>query len=85
MRAYVLIQTEVGRAASVVTEIRAIAGVVAADVVTGSYDVVVVTEAPTLNALARLVVSRIQATAGITHTLTCPTVDLDEELAPLPR
>ena len=77
VRAYVLIQTEVGQAAAVVHAVRSVAGVVAADNVTGSYDVIVTTEAESLNDLARLVVSRIQATPGITHTLTCPAVDLD--------
>jgi DNA-binding Lrp family transcriptional regulator len=77
MRAYVLIQTEVGRAASVAHAVRSLAGVVAADIVTGSYDVILATEAESLNDLARLVVSRVQATPGITHTLTCPVVDLD--------
>jgi DNA-binding Lrp family transcriptional regulator len=77
MRAYVLIQTEIGQAAAVVRAVRSLSGVVAADNVTGNYDVVVTTEAESLNDLARLVVSRVQATPGITHTLTCPVVDLD--------
>lgn len=76
MRAYVLIQTEVGQAEPVARAVRSLTGVVAADNVTGSYDVIVVAEAESLNELARLVVSRIQATPGITHTLTCPAVEL---------
>ena len=44
--AYVLIQTEVGKAAQVADAVRAIDGVVAADDVTGPYDVIVRTEAP---------------------------------------
>ena len=43
--AYVLIQTEVGRAEKVATAARDIAGVVAADNVAGPYDVIVKTEA----------------------------------------
>ena len=43
--AYLLIQTEVGKAAFVVEAIRKIDGVVSADDVTGPYDVIVVTEA----------------------------------------
>jgi DNA-binding Lrp family transcriptional regulator len=78
VRAYVLIQTEVGQAAAVVRAVRSLPGVVAADNVTGSYDVIVAADAESLNELARLVVSRVQATPGITHTLTCPVVDLDE-------
>jgi DNA-binding Lrp family transcriptional regulator len=76
VRAYVLIQTEVGKAETVVDEVRMLPGVVAADDVTGPYDVIVVAEADTVAALGRMVVSRVQLIAGITRTLTCPVVDL---------
>jgi DNA-binding Lrp family transcriptional regulator len=72
--AYVLIQTEVGRAAAVASEVRVIDGVVAADNVTGAYDVVVRAESPTLDDLGRLVEGRMQMIDGITHTSTCPVV-----------
>jgi DNA-binding Lrp family transcriptional regulator len=74
--AYVLIQTEVGKAASVADAVRAIGGVVAADDVTGPYDVIVRTEAESLDDLGKLVVSQIQAVEGITRTFTCPVVNL---------
>ena len=74
--AYVLIQTEVGKAAHVATSVRAIAGVVAADDVTGPYDVIVRTEAESLDDLGKMVVSRVQMIDGITRTLTCPIVHL---------
>ena len=73
--AYVLIQTEVGKAAQVAQETRAIAGVVAADDVTGPYDVIVRTEAPSLDDLGKLVVSKIQAVEGITRTFSSPRVN----------
>jgi DNA-binding Lrp family transcriptional regulator len=38
--AYILIQTEVGKAAQVADEVRAISGVISADDVTGPYDVI---------------------------------------------
>jgi DNA-binding Lrp family transcriptional regulator len=76
VRAYVLIQTEVGHAATVAAEVRALPGVVAADDVTGPYDVIVVAEADSVDALGRMVVSRVQMIPGITRTLTCPVVDL---------
>ena len=41
VQAYVLIQTEVGKAAMVADEVRPIAGVESADDVTGPYDVIV--------------------------------------------
>ena len=74
--AFVLIQTEVGKAADVATEIRAIDGVVSADDVTGPYDVIVRTEADSLDDLGKMVVSQIQAVEGITRTFTCPVVNL---------
>jgi DNA-binding Lrp family transcriptional regulator len=74
--AYLLIQTEVGKADLVVDAIRGIDGVVAADDVTGPYDVIVKTEADTLDDLGKMVVSKIQAVDGITRTVTCPVVRL---------
>jgi DNA-binding Lrp family transcriptional regulator len=75
-RAYVLIQTEVGRAAEVKASVAAIEGVVAAHDVTGPYDVIAQTEASTIDELGKMVVSRIQMIGGITRTLTCPVVNL---------
>ena len=74
--AYILIQTEVGKAAAVATEVRTIDGVIAADDVTGPYDVVVRVEAGTMDDLGRLVVSRVQMIDGITKTTTMPVVHL---------
>jgi DNA-binding Lrp family transcriptional regulator len=74
--AYVLIQTEVGRAEKVATAARAIAGVVDSDNVAGPYDVIVKAESGTLDDLGKLVVSEIQKVEGITRTFTCPIVNL---------
>jgi DNA-binding Lrp family transcriptional regulator len=74
--AYVLIQTEVGKAVAVAEQARKIKGVLAADDVTGPYDVIVKTEAPSLDDLGKMVVSQIQAVEGITRTFTCPVVNL---------
>ncbi len=74
--AYVLIQTEVGKAAHVAQEVGAIDGVVSAEDVTGPYDVIVRAEADSMDELGRLVVSRVQLIDGITRTLTCPIVNL---------
>jgi DNA-binding Lrp family transcriptional regulator len=74
--AYILIQTEVGKASKVVEEIRKLSGVVEADDVTGPYDVVVKAEAETMDELGKMVVSQVQLVEGITRTLTCPVVNL---------
>jgi len=76
VQAYILIQTEVGKAAHVASEISGIAGVTLADDVTGPYDVIVRAEARNVDDLGKLVVAQIQNVAGITRTLTCPVVHL---------
>ena len=76
VKAYILIQTEVGKAAQVARDIVAIPGVRQAEDVTGPYDVIVRAEARSIDELGRLVVARVQAVDGITRTLTCPVVHL---------
>ncbi|MGO8871703.1 MAG: Lrp/AsnC family transcriptional regulator [Acidimicrobiales bacterium] len=74
--AYVLIQTEVGRAATVARSVASLDGVVTAEGVTGPYDVIVRAEAETVDELGRMVVGRIQLIDGINRTVTCPVVNL---------
>jgi len=76
VQAYILIQTEVGKAANVASQIAQIKGVTLAEDVTGPYDVIVRAEARTVDELGKLVVAKIQAVDGITRTLTCPVVHL---------
>ena len=76
VQAYILVQTEVGKAAAVASEIAGIAGVISAEDVTGPYDVIVRAEAEDVNRLGQLVVARVQSVGGITRTLTCPVVHL---------
>ena len=74
VQAYILIQTEVGKAASVAKSIQDIKGVTNAEDVTGPYDVIVRAEARNVDELGKLVVARVQSVDGITRTLTCPVV-----------
>ena len=76
VRAYVLIQTEVGKAATVATKVAEIPGVVRAEDVTGPYDVIIQAEADTVDDLGKMIVSRVQLIEGITRTLPCPEVSL---------
>ncbi len=76
VNAYILIQTEVGKAAAVAREIGELDGVLHAEDVTGPYDVIVRAEAANVDELGKLVVARIQGVDGITRTLTCPVVHL---------
>jgi DNA-binding Lrp family transcriptional regulator len=74
VQAYILIQTEVGRSATIAAEIGQIPGVTMAEDVTGPYDVIARIEAETLDALGQIVIAKIQDVKGITRTLTCTVV-----------
>ncbi|WP_062205845.1 Lrp/AsnC family transcriptional regulator [Streptomyces sp. NBRC 109706] len=76
VQAYILIQTEVGRASTVADVISGLPGVIQAEDVTGPYDVIARAEAESVDELGRLVVAKVQGVPGITRTLTCPVVHL---------
>lgn len=76
VQAYILIQTEVGKASAVAEVISRIEGVIHAEDVTGPYDVIVRAQADTVDELGRMVVARVQQVDGITRTLTCPVVHI---------
>lgn len=74
--AYILIQTEVGKASEVVHATRVIPGVEESNEITGPYDVIVRCSATDLDQLGQFVISAIQQIGGITRTLTCPVVNV---------
>ena len=71
LSAYVLIETEVGKVAHVAQAITVLDGVRLAEDLAGPYDVIARLQAPSLDELGRLVVSRIQVLDGVTRTVTC--------------
>jgi len=76
LTAWILIQSEVGKASQVAREVRSIDGVVSAEDVTGPWDVLARAEAASIDELGRMMVSRIQLIEGIVRTVTCPVVSL---------
>ena len=74
VQAYILIQSDVGKAAAVSAEVAAIDGVVLSEDVTGPYDVIARIEARNVDDLGTLVIAKIQEVPGITRTLTCTVV-----------
>ena len=74
--AYILIQTQAGKAAIVATALRDVPGVLETASLAGPYDVIARAQAHDIDALARLVASRVQALDGVRQTMTCPVVHL---------
>jgi DNA-binding Lrp family transcriptional regulator len=72
VRAYILINTEVGKAAHVVKKVQDIDGVDLAADLAGPYDVIVRAGSTTIDELGRVIVTRIQQIEGVTRTLSCP-------------
>ncbi len=76
VQAYILIQTDVGKASQVAKAIAQVKGVTLSEDVTGPYDVIVRAEARNVDDLGKLVVAKLQSIEGITRTLTCPVVHI---------
>lgn len=70
-KAYVLIETAVGRAKEVATAVGKLEGVKSVDAVTGPYDIIVIAEGETLNEIGDLVTGKIHPINGISRTVTC--------------
>ena len=70
-KAYVLIETVVGRTREVTSAIGRLEGVKSVDPVTGPYDIIAVVEGESLNEIGDLVTGKIHPIVGISRTVTC--------------
>jgi DNA-binding Lrp family transcriptional regulator len=75
VEAFMLIQTEVGRAEVIAKQLATLAGVLSSEYVTGPYDVIVRIGADSLHDMQSTIVPSVQQVTGITRTLTCPIAD----------
>jgi DNA-binding Lrp family transcriptional regulator len=71
VKAYVLIHASPGRSIELAAEIRSVPGILAADAITGDYDIIAVGEASDVRSLGVLVVNHIQKLEGVFKTTTC--------------
>ena len=70
-KAFVLIETVVGKNKDVVSALKQLNGVKSVDVVTGPYDIIAVVEGETLNDIGEVVTNKIHPIGGISRTVTC--------------
>lgn len=77
-KAYILIETAVGKSREVGAELRSLRGVDTVDAVTGPYDIIAIVAANDLNAVGDLVTSQIHTINGIVRTVTCLSVGVPE-------
>ncbi|GAH86961.1 unnamed protein product [marine sediment metagenome] len=70
-KAYVLIETAVGKNKEVATALERLKGIKSVDIVTGPYDIISIMEGESLNDIGDLVTGKIHPIAGISRTVTC--------------
>ena len=70
-KAYVLIETAVGKNREVTATLKEIKGVKSVDTVTGPYDIIAVIQGETLNDIGDIVTKKIHPSPGISRTVTC--------------
>ena len=70
-KAFILIETAVGKNKDVVAALRQLDGVKSVDIVTGPYDIIVIIERESLNDIGDLVTGKIHPISGISRTVTC--------------
>ena len=70
-KAFVLIETAVGRNKDVAAALKHLRGAISVDTVTGPYDVIAIIEGETLNDIGDLVTDKIHPIEGISRTITC--------------
>jgi len=70
-KAFILIETVVGRTKQVASTLQQLERVKSADCVTGPYDIIAVVEGDKLNDIGLLITDKIHPTAGISRTVTC--------------
>ncbi len=70
-KAFILIETAVGKTKEVTTSLEQLAGVKSVDTVTGPYDIIAIIEGENLNDIGDLVTGKIHPISGISRTVTC--------------
>ncbi|MBI2860234.1 MAG: Lrp/AsnC ligand binding domain-containing protein [Chloroflexi bacterium] len=70
-KAFVLMETAVGRSKEVVAALNKIPGVTSVDAVTGPYDIIAIIQGETLNDIGDTVTGKIHPIPGISRTVTC--------------
>ncbi len=71
VKAFVLIETEVGKTKEAYSALQKMNATKNVDAVTGPYDIVITIEGDDINAIGTLVAGKIHAIPGILRTVTC--------------
>ena len=70
-RAYILVETSVGKTRDVAAVLRSVQGIQSVDVVTGPYDIIATIDSPDVNSMGALITDTIHSVGGVVRTVTC--------------
>jgi len=70
-KGFVAINCATGEALNVYTQLKARPEVASIYLVAGMYDIILLAETATSEALADFIIQEVQKTKGVTHTMTC--------------
>jgi DNA-binding Lrp family transcriptional regulator len=73
-KAFLLVETAVGRTRDVANTLRGLEGIDTVDVVTGPYDIIAVIAGDDMTVVGNLVTEEIHTVQGVVRTVTCVAV-----------
>ena len=73
-KAYLLVETAVGKTRDVANTLRELDGIETVDVVTGPYDIIAVISGDDMSVVGNLVTEGIHTVTGVVRTVTCVAV-----------
>ena len=73
-KAYLLIETAVGKTREVAGTLTGLPGITTVDVVTGPYDIITVVTGPDMTVVGNVVTDNIHTVGGVVRTVTCVAV-----------
>jgi DNA-binding Lrp family transcriptional regulator len=80
LKAYILINTNIGKTTEVARILAGMPDITHLDVIMGPYDIIAEVVTDSHESLAKIVMQRLQAIDAIRHTMTCPVVKLEEAI-----
>ncbi len=79
LKAYILINTQIGKTADVVKQLKDMEEIKHLDVIMGPYDIIAQVETDSHDSLSHIVMQRLQSIDAIKHTMTCTVVNVEQQ------
>ena len=78
LKAYILINTKIGKTTDVAKQLRKMSEVKRLDIIMGPYDIIAEIETDSHDSLSHIVMNKLQDIDAIKHTMTCTVVNMED-------